>query len=426
MKRYVLGVVGIVFVVSAIAAIAFWRAGGQESDILTTQVVRSDVVEEIAFTGRLEAKEHVQLGFEGGGIVRDLEVTEGAFVETGQTLARLDTRSSALEVAQARASRVSKEQELYLAWQKAENDWNNAKTENEKAIAEQKERVRNLKAEMDQAKRSLEVREEDEGDGSYLAQTARSSYLTAKSAYENAQQALTTLQASAARSGDSGQLATEIAKEQYVATKQASGSVSGLSSLEATEQLARVRMLKSVLVSPITGVVTDIALDEGEFAGAGQAVITVQTVGQLDITADVTETDVVKLIPGMPATITLDAFSGTEVWDAKVGSIAPAAKIIEGLPTYEVVIDLVDVDTRLKPGLTANVTVHVAKREGVLAVPRRSVITQGTRQFVRVRGEDGFIAEYDVVTGLEGSEGLVEIISGVREGQDIVVRSSGE
>ncbi|MEX0649665.1 MAG: efflux RND transporter periplasmic adaptor subunit [Candidatus Andersenbacteria bacterium] len=423
MKRSVVLLFGVIILLIVVGGAFYLRRKPVDSSIHTAPVIRTDVVQEVSFTGRLEAKETAALGFETSGAIRNITVSEGDFVQAGQQLARIDARDSSLEVARARADRASSEQSAYLTWQKSETDWNNAKAENTKMLAEQQQRVRNTKAEMDQAYGTWQTRADEEGEGSFLAQTAYSTYLAAKNAYASAQKSLETLQKTIEKGNDAARAATEIAKEQYIATQQASGVLEGASSLEVAEQLARVRLAKTVLTSPLQGVVTDIAVNEGEFATAGQAVMTIQTVSQLEVAADTTETDAIQLTAGTPATITLDAFARTENWQARVRSIAPAARIIEGLPTYEVIIELLSVDTRLKPGLTANVTVHVEGKKNVLAIPRRAIITQGQRQFVRVQGADSFIAEYEVTTGLIGSDGLIEVTSGVSEGQNIVVRS---
>ncbi|MEX1112827.1 MAG: efflux RND transporter periplasmic adaptor subunit [Candidatus Andersenbacteria bacterium] len=424
MKRSIILLGCVIALLIVAGGVLFVRKSPADSGIRTVVVTRINVAQEVSFTGRLAAKEIARLGFEASGSVRDIAITEGDFVRAGQQLARIDARDSSLEVIRAQADKASAQQSAYLSWQKAETDWNNTKVENAKTLVEQQQRVRNAKVEMDQAYGTWQTRADEEGEGSYLAQVAYSTYITAKNAHTSAQKTLETLQETIGKSNDAARSATEIAREQYTATQQASGAVSGLSALEAAEQLARVRLAKTVLTSPLDGVITDVSVTEGEFASAGQAVITIQTVSQLEIVSDATETDAIQLSSGMPATVTLDAFDRTESWDARVASIAPAAKMIEGLPTYEVVVELLSVDTRLKPGLTANVTIHVNEKKGVLAIPRRAIITQGQRQFVRVQGVDSFIAEYEVTTGLVGSDGMIEITSGVSEGQNIVVRSA--
>ncbi len=77
-----------------------------------------------------------------------------------------------------------------------------------------------------------------------------------------------------------------------------------------------------------------------------------------------------------------------------------------------------DVDERIKSGLTANIDILHDKREDVLFVPTRSVFSENGKQFVKkIEGEETI--DWEVTTGLRGSDGRTEIIEGLSEGDRI-------
>jgi len=128
----------------------------------------------------------------------------------------------------------------------------------------------------------------------------------------------------------------------------------------------------------------------------------------------------------MEATISFDALPPQEKWTATVTHISPAASIVEGVPTYEITLELTEKDNRFRPGLTANITVHADTRTNVIAIPRRAVSTKDKEQYVRVVNADGNPQETKITTGLVGSTGLIEVTSGLNEGQLVVIDSRQE
>jgi macrolide-specific efflux system membrane fusion protein len=76
-------------------------------------------------------------------------------------------------------------------------------------------------------------------------------------------------------------------------------------------------------------------------------------------------------------------------------------------------------DERVKPGMTANAEILTDKREGVLYVPQRSVVTRNGQKYAQIY-RNGKIEEKIVQTGLRGSDGNIEIISGLNEGDKIL------
>ena len=70
--------------------------------------------------------------------------------------------------------------------------------------------------------------------------------------------------------------------------------------------------------------------------------------------------------------------------------------------------------------MTANLTIETAKKDSVIAIPQRAVISDDDRNYVRILLKSGDIEEREVVRGLRGSGGLVEIVSGLEEGDNVI------
>lgn len=422
-KRYV-----VIILAVAVAGAGLWWRGDKDADadLRTITLERQEVVQEVAFTGRLTAAEKVELAFELGGAVTEVRVHEGERVEAGQILARIDTSAAQLEVAKAAADKHTGQEKTYLAWQQAEEAAEKTAAENARLLERRRQAVRDAKSELDQRRTVRQQTVQESGSESAAAETAYATVLVAETAYHTAQQALEEALKTVNKSNAAATDAAQTAKLAYEATEQTSGAVAGLSSLEALEQLASVPLEKSVLTAPLTGVVTKREVEVGEVAQVGKTVLEIQTPEALEVVAEVAETDAAKLNVGMETEMTFDALPGIE-GDilGKVSYIAPAAEIIEGVPTYTVKIAVESAIDGLKPGLTTNVTVHARQVDNVLAVPRRAIIERDGQALVRIK-ENEDIREVPVRIGLIGSDGLAEIMGPLTEGMIVVISSPDE
>ena len=160
----------------------------------------------------------------------------------------------------------------------------------------------------------------------------------------------------------------------------------------------------------------------GELATPSKEAIVLQNVGDLHAEADVSEANVASLQVGQPIDYTFDALGPDQHFAGKVMTINPASTVISGVVNYLVKGSLENVPN-IKPGMTANMTILVAKKDNALAVPSTAVINKNNKQYVRVIDNDKnkTYHEVQVQTGLQADGGLVEIVSGISDGQEIVV-----
>jgi HlyD family secretion protein len=184
---------------------------------------------------------------------------------------------------------------------------------------------------------------------------------------------------------------------------------------------AQTALNNLIIVAPLSGTITQVDAKVGELATPSKEVMVLQDVGNLHAEADVSEANIASLQLGQPIDYTFDALGPDEHFAGKVLSINPASTIISGVVDYLVKGSFENVPN-IKPGMTANMTILVAKKDNVLAVPSTAVINKNNKQYIRVIDDlkKKTYHEVQVQTGLQADGGLIEIVSGISEGQEIV------
>jgi HlyD family secretion protein len=182
---------------------------------------------------------------------------------------------------------------------------------------------------------------------------------------------------------------------------------------------AAANVSKTEIRAPTDGVVTDIAINVGELAAAKAVAISMLST-HYEIEADIPEVDVAKVRVGQTVDITLDALGMDTHLPGTVLSVNPAETVIQDIVYYKMrVVFSKDLEV-VKPGMTANVTVDTNRKTDVLAIPLRAVQEKGTDRIVRVF-ENEQPEDRVVKLGLRGDGGLVEILSGLGEGEMVIV-----
>lgn len=189
---------------------------------------------------------------------------------------------------------------------------------------------------------------------------------------------------------------------------------------EARADVVRTQIDNTELKSPIAGVVTKQSAKVGEIVSVNTPVVSLISDAQFEIEANVPEADIARVKVGDGAEVTLDAYGNDIFFKAAVSEVDPAEIVIEGVPTYKVTLQFADKDDRVKSGMTANVDIETDKRMGVIVVPQRAIFVQNGKKAVRVAGSDGAVRETEVETGLRGSDGNIEIVKGINEGEKVV------
>ena len=192
--------------------------------------------------------------------------------------------------------------------------------------------------------------------------------------------------------------------------------MAGLRSARARLNEVYAELNKRVLRAPYEGVVTNIDIELGEIAFSNTMIAKILGEGAYEIKADIPETDLSKVKVGNKAILDLDAYSD-EILNAEVTNINEAAMTVDGVPVYEITLKFDKEYDFVKSGMTANIDILVDESAGVVSVPIRAVEDSK----VRVLLENGIVELRTVETGLRSSNGLIEILSGVNPGEDVVI-----
>jgi len=147
---------------------------------------------------------------------------------------------------------------------------------------------------------------------------------------------------------------------------------------QASAQLhtAQVNLSYTSIISPIDGVVISRSVDVGQTVAASLSAPTLFTIAQdltkMQVDTNVAEGDVGRLKVGMKTYFTVDSFPGQRFFGT-IRQIRNAATTVQNVVTYDAVIDVDNTDLRLRPGMTANVTVIYDERKNALAVPNAAL-----------------------------------------------------
>lgn len=141
-------------------------------------------------------------------------------------------------------------------------------------------------------------------------------------------------------------------------------------------QRAQTNLGYATITSPIDGVVLSKSVEEGQTVAASFSTPELFTIAQdltnMQVVADVDEADIGDVKEGERVTFTVDAYHD-DTFEGEVKQVRQEATTTNNVVTYEVVISAPNADLKLKPGLTANVTIYTAERKGVLSVPSKAL-----------------------------------------------------
>ncbi|MBR1620602.1 MAG: efflux RND transporter periplasmic adaptor subunit [Prevotella sp.] len=208
--------------------------------------------------------------------------------------------------------------------------------------------------------------------------------------------------------------------------------------LQAQENVhrAQTNLGYATITSPIDGVVLSKSVEEGQTVAASFSTPELFKIAQdltnMQVVANVDEADIGGVKPGERVTFTVDAYP-EDTFTGAVKQVRQEATTTNNVVTYEVIISAPNADLKLKPGLTANITIYTQERQGVVSVPSKALRftptqeTVGKRKIQDTKGknkvwtvEGNNIVAHSVNIGM--SDGThTQIVSGIDEGKQIVV-----
>lgn len=411
----------------SIALVSFfvWGQGASAAEYMTARVERGTVRNTVSATGTVEAVGTVQVGSQASGTISAIYADFNSIVKKGQVIAQLDPATVQAQVAQSRAnvaqSRSNVEQ-LRVGIEQARADYQkslatlqqaragvtNARAQvsgarstvqnNQAGMASAEANVAVVKAQMDDAQRVLQQDQSLASSGVISQrelQTSQTNFKTAEARYQQAIAQLNQARLSQQSSVNTGVVQSNAGVEQAQAQvrqaeaqvqqsaaniKQAQTQVeqgaAQVRQAQAALRLAEINQNNLTIVSPIDGVVVSRSVEIGQTVAASLSAPTLFTIAndltRMQVIANVDQADIGTVEKAEKADFTVDAFVGDK-FDGAIREIRLNPVAVQNVVTYNVVIDVANLDLKLKPGMTANLEFTIDERENVLKVPNAAL-----------------------------------------------------
>ena len=210
-----------------------------------------------------------------------------------------------------------------------------------------------------------------------------------------------------------------------------------VNSARESVQKAQTNLGYATITSPIDGVVLSKSVEEGQTVAASfntpELFNIAQDLTDMRVIADIDEADIGGVKEGQRVTFTVDAFPDDK-FEGQVTQVRQEATTTSNVVTYEVVVSAPNKDLKLKPGLTANITIYTLEKNDVLAVPSKALrfmpneaLLKKGEQIEDVEAplkvwtlEGNTFKAHKVETGITNGL-LTEIVSGIGEGSEVLV-----
>ena len=307
-RKLVAALVGVTAVAVSAGAYYNLRKSDGEIHVSTAPVSRGSVVDTVGATGALEAVTTVQVGTQVSGTVQQLYADFNSIVRKGQVIARLDPSLFQTQIEQARANLTR------------------ARSDTER-----------LRVSLEDARSKLTRAEE----------------LSAKQLIPRSELETTQVNVRAAEA-------------------QLRSSEAQVTQAEAALHQNEVNLQHTVIETPIDGIVISRNVDVGQTVAASLQSPTLFVIAadltKMKVSASIDEADVGRIRPGQVVRFRVDAFPNDEFL-GRVSQVRLQPVVVQNVVTYATVIDVPNAELKLKPGMTATVTIEVARRDDVVRVP---------------------------------------------------------
>lgn len=359
----------------AIAVVAWLLSGNKKDEqvgFVTEEVAPANIQNSITATGSVEPVDTVAVGTQVSGIIDKIYVDFNSTVKKGQVLAVLDTK--------------------------------------------------NLTSTLNSAKANLQSAQANLQSANAALGYQRANYNRYKALYQKG--------LISANDFESARLSYRQAEEQVAMIKES------VVAAQESVRTAQTNLGYATIVSPIDGTIINKYVAEGQTVAASfstpELFGVARDLKKMQVLADVDEADIGDVRPGESATFTVDAYPDDQ-FQGTVQQVRLGGSTSNNVVTYKVVISTSNADLKLKPGMTANVTIYTQQKSGVLSVPTKALRFTPAKETVgKMKIKDIGNAKNKVWT-IEGnnivahqvnigmSDGThTQIVSGVKQGQKVI------
>jgi HlyD family secretion protein len=369
MKKILTGI--IIVIAISVAAFFLFRNKGNDIKFGTEKVVKGEIVMTVTATGTVNAVTTVLVGTQVSGTIKNLYADFNSPVKKGQIIAQIDPATFQAQVEQAKANLLA------------------AKANHEKAEATLIDAKRTKERNQALFSKNLIARSDQD--------TAETNYETAKAS-------------------------VNAAKSQIAQTV-------------AALEVAETNLRYTKILSPVDGVVISRNVDVGQTVAASFQTPTLFTIAQdltkMQIDTNVDEADIGKITVGQEVEFTVDAYPD-HVFKGKAWQVRNAPITVQNVVTYDVVIQVGNPELKLKPGMTANVSIIISTKKDVLKIPNAALRFKPSEKGLitsEKKGPGVWILAIDKPKRIPVSLGIsdgnyTELVSGeIKEGQELIVES---
>lgn len=366
----------VILIAAALGAAAFFLFRDKEDEIKyrTEKAARGDIISTVTATGTVNAVTTVLVGTQVSGTIKSIYADFNSPVKSGQLIAQIDPSTFEAQVEQARANLMAAKANLEKA---------------EVALIDAK-RTKDRNAEL--FSKNL---------------IARSELDTAEATYDTARAQINSAKAQVSQS-------------------------------EAALKIAETNLRYTRILSPVDGVVISRNVDIGQTVAASFQTPTLFTIAQdltkMQIYTSVDEADIGNIKSGQDAEFTVDAYPELN-FNGAVSQVRNSPVTVQNVVTYDVVIKVDNPELKLKPGMTANVSIVLQNKKDILRIPNAALRfspddkDNGRTQGQKEKGpgvwalEAGNAKRIPIKTGISDGS-YTELVSGeVSEGQELIVES---
>jgi HlyD family secretion protein len=458
----------IFFAVLVLVIIIVLKSGGNSDGSVVETVKRQTLDRTVLASGKVVSSTDLSLSFEQSKVVQSISVKVGDKVKKGQTLATLSngTERAALLAAKAKYNKVlegSSNEEIALARVNLESI-----TKTQDGLVED---ARRKLLSSDLVARADSITEEDSpvisgiytgqegsytvvfhggGSNSYVTFTGIESGTANINSYTPNTLGTKGLHIQMPLSANPNEGATWTVSipntsgvsyvanlNAYQSAKNARDQAIAIAQAELNLKLASARrsdvdaaladvisaesnLEKTILRAPAEGTITKVDIKYGEISTVGKVAISLQDISNLYLEANINENNIRDVELGQSIEVTFDAF-GDDKYSATVSSIDPASTTTNNVVNYKIKALISDTDD-IKPGMTANMTILTKEIENALVLPGRTIETKNGKSVVHVITDERRQKTVlkDITIGLRGDGDLVEITSGLNEGDKVL------
>jgi RND family efflux transporter MFP subunit len=359
------------------AASSDFASGTQSEAVpLPVKVVpahRGDLVMTLNSPGEAYTEKRIMVKAEVSGVVKNLYAREGKHVKEGELLVEIDDRQYALELEKLQATRMKYLSDVFL-----EKQFAGGEKEASKATLDKLDKVQ---AEYDKVAAAFQKG------------------LVAQAELERAQKDYELALIEAGRK-----------KDEIMASSK------NLTQTEIDVKISRMRLDKTRIRAPFTGIISDIKISPREHIDAGRELFLLVDISRIKVKAKVLESEIGKMREGREVDLRFSAYPG-KIFKGVVEAVSPVVNTDDR--TCTVYIGVSNVAEEIRPGMHAEVEIAADIYTGRLLVPQEAILTRSGRRLVFVV-EEGLAKWRYVEIGVE-NEKFAEILDGIKEGEEVIV-----